>query len=266
MHTRPIDRVRRLQTLKAAVTLTDQQSQPRNDEAKRVLKFFMATLLNSNMPRPTDFDSMRSLTCLVPHYAEDVIYALDADEVEARTGKKLTPGKMTELVGIMEGMQITTLEFLRIQFADEWENFVKRLLVKYRDELDMSKVVPAKISVRDFQRGNDAGLFAGDDEARMDLMKWASERGQLLWRTTKGMMMYENALRFLDSVESADARSSRSSAFYESKFRCAAALVHSAATLLANSVATPQGGNVMLFNCESVDTRYHSALLVAPCM
>ena len=78
-----------MQTLKAAVSLTDQQSQPVNDEAKRVLKFFMSTLLNSNMPRPADFDSMRSLTTLVPHYAEDVIYALDADEVEARTGKKV---------------------------------------------------------------------------------------------------------------------------------------------------------------------------------
>jgi hypothetical protein len=183
----------RMQTLRAAVALTDQQSQPVNDEAKRVLKFFMATLLNSNMPRPADFDSMKSLTTLVPHYAEDVIYALDADEVEARTGKKVrtrapwsfdgtmpdvpgrqgyvllavlpvpahtwshvsslahttfvcawrlcteierlrpqvTPGKMTELVGIMEGMQISTLEFLRIQFADEWANFIERLLVRH---------------------------------------------------------------------------------------------------------------------------------------
>lgn len=214
-----------VQTLKAAVSLTDEKSQPINEEARRVLKFFMASLLNSNMPRPTDFDSMRSLTTLVPHYAEDVIYALDAEEVKSRTGAAPEAGKITELVGIMEGMEISTLEFLRIQFSDEWTNFLERLKGKYCDTIDFAKVKLHKITARDFQQENERGLFAGEPEARMDLMKWASERGQLLWRTTKGMMMYESALRFLDVIESRDANKLRSSRFHEAKFRCAGPVI-----------------------------------------
>ena len=95
-----------LQTLKAAVSLTDEQAQPVGDEARRVLKFFLASLLNANMPRPCGLDAMRSLTTLVPHYAEDVIYPLDAAEVEARTGRPMAAGKLTELTGIMEGMRV----------------------------------------------------------------------------------------------------------------------------------------------------------------
>ena len=101
------------------MTLTDQESQPVNEEAQRVLKFFMSTLLNNAMPQPCEFDRMRSLTTLVPHYSEDVLYPIDADEVEYRTTQKPTPGKLTDLVGIMEGMEISTLQFLKIQFADE---------------------------------------------------------------------------------------------------------------------------------------------------
>ena len=55
-------------------------------------------------------------------------------------------------------------------------------------------------------------------------VQWASERGQLLWRTTKGMMMYEEALAFLDIVEGDDARRPRPRAFFESKFRHASPL------------------------------------------
>jgi hypothetical protein len=212
------------QTLQRAVTLTDQQSQPRNDEAKRVLKFFMSTLLNTNMPRPEEFDKMRSLTTLVPHYSEDVIYPIDRDEIRYRTGKAATPGKGTDLVGIMEGMEISTLQFLKIQFSDEWDNFIERLVGSYPN-ID----VDAKyINIGDFQLGNEDGLFHDDDEARMQLMKWASERGQLLWRTTKGMMLYANALRLLDVIEAADATHQHSSSFIESKFRCASHLLTTA--------------------------------------
>jgi hypothetical protein len=42
--------------------LTDQQSEPRNEEAGRVLKFFMSTLLNGSMKAPQPVHQMRSLT------------------------------------------------------------------------------------------------------------------------------------------------------------------------------------------------------------
>lgn len=223
------DTLRSVQALKAAISLTDQQSEPRNDEAKRVLKFFMSSLLNSNMPRPLDYSLMRSLTTLVPHYSEDVIYPLDANEVKARTGKDATPGKITSLVHSMEGMEISTLDFLRIQFEDEWANFVERLVENWRGSLtdadgnliDLAKIDPATITVRDFLLSNPHGLFSREEDARMDLMMWASERGQLLARTTRGMMMYQQALELFEPLESTDPRQKLDPNFYESKFRCA---------------------------------------------
>ena len=211
----------RVQVLARAMTLTDHESQPVNEEAQRVLKFFMSTLLNTNMPRPTELDRMRSLTTLVPHYAEDVLYPIDADEVEHRTGKKPTAGAVTDLIGIMEGMEITTLQFLKIQFSDEWSNFVERLATDARFAERVAGVERKHINIGDFQRKNADGLFHDDDEARLALMKWASERGQLLWRTTKGMMLYAHALRLMAAVEAQDAMNQHSDAFVENKFRCA---------------------------------------------
>lgn len=40
----------------------------------------------------------------------------------------------------------------------------------------------------------------------MDLMLWASERGQMLSRTVKGMMMYATALAQLEYIETVDDR------------------------------------------------------------
>jgi hypothetical protein len=51
-----------LQVLQQAMMLTDQQSEPHNEEASRVLKFFMSTLLNGSMKAPQPLHQMRSLT------------------------------------------------------------------------------------------------------------------------------------------------------------------------------------------------------------
>ena len=51
-----------LQVLQQAMSLTDMQSEPQNEEASRVLKFFMSTLLNGSMKTPQPLDKMRSLT------------------------------------------------------------------------------------------------------------------------------------------------------------------------------------------------------------
>ena len=210
-----------MQVLDKATKLTDQESQPVNDEAQRVLKFFVSTLFNSKMPCPSELEHMRSLTTLVPHYAEDVIYPIDADEIQYRTGKPVTPGKVTELVGIMEGMEISTLQFLKIQFCDEWDNFVERLADDPVAGPRLAKVDKSYVNVGDFQRSNADGLFHDDDFTRMALMKWASERGQLLWRTTKGMMLYAQALRTIKVLEAEDAvNQQHEDAFIDTKFRC----------------------------------------------
>jgi hypothetical protein len=95
---------------------------------------------------------------------------------------------------------------------------MQRMLDKYR----VKDAVPAKISERDFQLGQ-GGVFSAFDEARMDIMLWASERGQMLSRTVKGMMMYGAALRQLELIETVDDRGGavRLDAAVDSKFRCA---------------------------------------------
>ena len=57
----------------------------------------------------------------------------------------------------------------------------------------------------------------------MDLMLWASERGQMLSRTVKGMMMYATALQQLEYIETVDDRGSPEALAkaVEGKYRCA---------------------------------------------
>lgn len=55
-----------LRVLRKATTLTDQESEPKNEEASRVLKFFMSTLLNGTMRQPKELQQMRSLTTVRP--------------------------------------------------------------------------------------------------------------------------------------------------------------------------------------------------------
>lgn len=54
----------------------------------------------------------------------------------------------------------------------------------------------------------------------MDLMMWASERGQMLSRTVKGMMMYGSALRQLELLEAPDASLLQHTSAADGKFRC----------------------------------------------
>ena len=57
-----------VQVLQQAMSLTDRQSEPQNEEASRVLKFFMSTLLNGSMKPPQPLDKMRSLTTVRPFF------------------------------------------------------------------------------------------------------------------------------------------------------------------------------------------------------
>jgi hypothetical protein len=140
---------------------------------------------------------------LVPHYAEGVIYPLDNDEVSERIGQKVKKGELgDELVEQMSGLDVSTIDFLRIQFRDEWYNFVQRMIGRYKLQ---GKVDPDRVTERDF-RISEKGVFSDNEQARMDLMLWASERGQMLSRTVKGMMMYATALTQLEYIETVDDR------------------------------------------------------------
>lgn len=94
---------------------------------------------------------------LVPHYAEGVIYPLDSEEVADRTGRDVKKGSLgDELVEQMSGLDVSTIDFLRIQFRDEWDNFVQRMIGRY----GVKDVAASRITERDF-RISERGLFSG---------------------------------------------------------------------------------------------------------
>lgn len=153
----------------------------------------------------------------MPHYAEGVIYPLDLDEVKHWNGAEAKKGQVPDvLVDRMAGLDITTIDFLRIQFHTDWAAFVERMCDKYR----VKGLDPADITERDF-RQKDKGVFSAFDDARMDLMLWASERGQMLSRTVKGMMMYPAALRQLEFLEGLSDHHGHLDDLVQHKFRCA---------------------------------------------
>lgn len=153
---------------------------------------------------------------LVPHYAEGVIYPLDNDEIKHWSNVEAKKGQVPDvLVDLMPGLDVTTIDFLRIQFHTEWAAFVQRMCIKY----DVPGLTPAAVTERDF-RVKDNGVFSAHDGARMDLMLWASERGQMLSRTVKGMMMYPAALRQLEFLEALHDHGGRLDQLVQSKFRC----------------------------------------------
>ena len=154
---------------------------------------------------------------LVPHYAEGVIYPLDLDEVRHWSKADAKKGDVPDiLVDLMPGLDVTTIDFLRIQFHSEWAAFVERMCVKY----SVSGLSPATVTERDFRK-KDNGVFSAHEGARMDLMLWASERGQMLSRTVKGMMMYPAALRQLEFLEALHDHGGGLDALVQRKFRCA---------------------------------------------
>lgn len=95
---------------------------------------------------------------LVPHYAEGVIYPLDNEEVAARIGGEVKKGDLgDELVEQMTGLDVSTIDFLRIQFRDEWDNFVQRMIGRYKLQ---GIVDPDRVTERDF-RIREKGVFSG---------------------------------------------------------------------------------------------------------
>ena len=181
--------------LRDAMAQTEQQAQPKNPEARRLLRFFMASLFNPQMKSPAPLHQMMSMTTLVPHYAEDVIYALDGVAVEKATGVVPRVGEMTDLV-TPTGFEVSIAEYLRVVNGSEWDNFVERVLAAHA----AAGGAPLEASAEDitelsFLAQSPLAAFAND------LMMWASQRGQLLSRTTRGMLLYEKALRVMAVLE-----------------------------------------------------------------
>ena len=90
---------------------------------------------------------------------------LDSEEVAARIGDEVKKGDLgDELVEQMSGLDVSTIDFLRIQFRDEWDNFVQRIIGKY----GVQGAAAHMITERDF-RISEGGLFSGTLHSESDL-------------------------------------------------------------------------------------------------
>ncbi|KAK2080835.1 hypothetical protein QBZ16_000689 [Prototheca wickerhamii] len=144
----------------------------------RVLASLMAALRNPTLERPPAVEDMLSWTTLTPHYEEDVLYALDAASVARRFG--LAAG-MSDLVR-ENADGVSVMQWLRSAYPREWRHLLERLGPA------LGGLDPRRVTEADFDAGGPL------DGAQTQLLQWASYRGQLLARTTRGIMAYERAL------------------------------------------------------------------------
>ena len=122
---------------------------------------FFCNSLFMQLPEAPPVERMRSLTTLTPFYSEDVIYS--KAYLKNRT---------------KEGFSI--LLYLQIVYPKEWENFCERVGVK----------------------GADASILDwANPSIQRQVRLWATRRGQTLFRTVDGMMLYDKAIKVLLELE-----------------------------------------------------------------
>eukprot|EP01135_Chromosphaera_perkinsii_P003828 Nk52_evm3s257 gene=Nk52_evmTU3s257 len=153
---------------------------PKNSEARRRLKYF-AQSLKMKMPEPCSLSEMRSFTCVTPHYGEKIIYS------------------QSDLYDTASGPTDSLLEYLKRMFRNEWDNLCLA---------EVNKMKPANGEIQHAQLAaiKEVGFATSDEENLLKVRLWASNRAQTLYRTVRGMMLYEKALRRLVDIEEPDLR------------------------------------------------------------
>eukprot|EP00775_Hariotina_reticulata_P008714 gene8714-8895_t len=193
-----------------ALTLLQDDTRPSDDEAVRFILSFAASLNDPGLKVAPALQVMPSMTTLTPHYDEDVVYALNAEDaladlqasrlVNMRPGKMDGHAKMVYLINA-EGCPTPTMAYLRSVYGGaatgqhQWANFVERIKGLARQKgLNVSKL-PSQVTEYHFLP--DEPLHTLKEE----LLMWASWRGQLLARTARGMMSYRTALAAIAEFE-----------------------------------------------------------------
>ncbi|GAX79705.1 hypothetical protein CEUSTIGMA_g7146.t1 [Chlamydomonas eustigma] len=187
---RRIVAIRIIHVLHKMLSISPAKAKPSNLEAQRILTFFMSSLSNRQLSRPSPLHEMPSWTTLTPLYEEDVLYALDGPRLAQGMGYPISGARdMADLMTETED-SVSLISYLRSVYPKDWECFKERLSDQLGGELDLSAVNEA-----DFNTG---GAL---QELGLQLQLWASFRGQLLARTVRGMICYQRALRILARLE-----------------------------------------------------------------
>ncbi|GLE07230.1 hypothetical protein PINS_up017253 [Pythium insidiosum] len=147
-------------------------AQPRCDEAKRRLTFFVHSL-SMTMPKVASVEAMPSFSVMTPYYSETVLFTLD--ELKNPVHSNPLFERIDEKYKEKGRNDLTIMGYLITFHAEEWVNFMERIDVTTLEE----------------------AIERRPTEVRL----WASLRGQTLARTVYGMMMYEDALRLLRWLE-----------------------------------------------------------------
>eukprot|EP00468_Gymnochlora_sp_CCMP2014_P003100 CAMPEP_0167759548 /NCGR_PEP_ID=MMETSP0110_2-20121227/11087_1 /TAXON_ID=629695 /ORGANISM="Gymnochlora sp., Strain CCMP2014" /LENGTH=2075 /DNA_ID=CAMNT_0007645951 /DNA_START=90 /DNA_END=6317 /DNA_ORIENTATION=+ len=135
---------------------------PNNTSARRRILFFCNSLF-MDIPEAPPIENMHSLSTLTPFYSEDVLYS--KAYLQRRT---------------KQGFSI--LLYLQTVYRPEWHNFCERFHIKEADR--------------------DASILEwASPKLQLEIRLWATRRGQTLFRTVDGMMLYEKAIRTLSDLE-----------------------------------------------------------------
>ncbi|CAD7698647.1 unnamed protein product [Ostreobium quekettii] len=178
--------LRRMNTTRVAAS-------PSGREARQFLTFFVTSLFNPMLRAPPPLVQMLSWTTLVPVFEEDVVYAIEASETAGVVGVDPPRKGMAKITDLLSEThtRLPLLSYLRTVYPKDWMNFLERMRTKYGVEFED----PKSVTGEEF-------LQEGDfHHLQNDLLLWASYRGQLLARTVRGMMAYENALKLICLLE-----------------------------------------------------------------
>jgi len=152
-----------LRALHMLLNLATIDAKPINSEAQRRLLFWMNSLLQ-DMPQPAEVSESLSLSTLTPFYSEDIVYSTNDLESEWSTGG------------------VSPINYLQSVHSRQWNNFLERMkLLNSEDRYNV--------------------LSSSNEELSKEARLWATKLGQTLYRTTVGIMLYEEAIRLLSRLE-----------------------------------------------------------------
>lgn len=154
---------RQVRRLHSILSCSDSMSDVPKNLEARRRIAFFSNSLFMNMPRAPLVEKMLAFSVLTPYYEEEVVYTVKQLKDENEDG-------------------VSILYYLKTIHSDEWTNFLERMhdegMVKDEELLDENKRL-------------------------LYLRLWASNRGQTLTRTVRGMTYYYRALKMLAFLDSA---------------------------------------------------------------
>jgi len=218
----PHDKLRRPAIFEAGSRRSE--AVPQSREFRRRFSF-LALTLSMRMPRPFPVEGTPSFSVLIPHYAETIITSeaelfADAPASTAKGGE--TSDRPQPLISLL-------MEY----FPQELANF--RARIGETQWTAIMDIVAERLSAR----GLDAAAAAARARRAQNvppppspaaaerrfstllpLRLWASLRTQTLYRTVRGMMYYERAMRLLLSVQRPDLSPEDRERIVADKFSC----------------------------------------------